>query len=60
VPYAPFAEAFRSLQLSELPGIISDIPELGMLVPTSNILRKLAVPNRAEAAGLALRQGLVG
>jgi DNA-binding NarL/FixJ family response regulator len=31
-----------------------------MLVPTSNILRKLAVANRAEAAGLALRQGLVG
>ncbi len=44
MPYAPFAEAFRSLQLSELPGFISDIPELGMLVP------ELGTPRPDDAA----------
>ena len=30
LPYAPFAEAFRSLRPSELPAFAAEIPELGM------------------------------
>ena len=39
LPYAPFAEAFRSLRPSELPAFAADIPELGMLVPELSTLR---------------------
>jgi predicted ATPase/DNA-binding CsgD family transcriptional regulator len=39
LPYAPFAEAFRSLRPSELPAFAADIPELGMLVPELSALR---------------------
>ena len=39
LPYAPFAEAFRSLRPNELPAFAADIPELGMLVPELSALR---------------------
>ena len=59
----------RELEVLELLALGRTNPQIGKIlfisektasVHVSNILRKLAVANRGEAAGLAIRKGLVG